>query len=133
MKLNEAHLLRYPSVNSISPYLLPIKSPTKWVLIGEEKPTCGQALNFQFNAARARRALTKWWAKDSLFCGKATPVATVHRTVAKSRLSSPFWSYLPTALDCPGLDFYLRLFLKWWAKMDSNHRPHDYQSCALAS
>ena len=32
----------------------------------------------------------KWWAKtDSLFCGKATPVATVHRTVAKSRLSSP--------------------------------------------
>ena len=24
-------------------------------------------------------------------------------------------------------------FMKWWAKMDSNHRPHDYQSCALAS
>ena len=24
-------------------------------------------------------------------------------------------------------------FWKWWAKMDSNHRPHDYQSCALAS
>ena len=23
--------------------------------------------------------------------------------------------------------------MKWWAKMDSNHRPHDYQSCALAS
>ena len=26
---------------------------------------------------------------DSLFCGKATAVATVHRTVAKSRLSNP--------------------------------------------
>ena len=26
---------------------------------------------------------------DSLFCGKATPVETVHRTVSKSRLSSP--------------------------------------------
>ena len=25
------------------------------------------------------------------------------------------------------------LYQKWWAKMDSNHRPHDYQSCALAS
>ena len=25
------------------------------------------------------------------------------------------------------------LLKKWWAKMDSNHRPHDYQSCALAS
>ena len=23
--------------------------------------------------------------------------------------------------------------ITWWAKMDSNHRPHDYQSCALAS
>ena len=27
---------------------------------------------------------------DSLFCGKATPVTAVHRTAAKSRLSSPF-------------------------------------------
>ena len=25
------------------------------------------------------------------------------------------------------------ILYKWWAKMDSNHRPHDYQSCALAS
>ena len=26
------------------------------------------------------------------------------------------------------------LFLtQWWAQVDSNHRPHDYQSCALAS
>ena len=25
------------------------------------------------------------------------------------------------------------LFTRWWAKVDSNHRPHDYQSCALAS
>ena len=31
----------------------------------------------------------KWWAKmDSLCCGKATPVETVHRTVSKSQLSS---------------------------------------------
>ena len=28
---------------------------------------------------------------------------------------------------------YYLLLKKWWAKMDSNHRPHDYQSCALAS
>ena len=71
----------------------------------------------------------KWWAKmDSLSCRKATPVETVHRTVPKSRLSSPqrflvvqpFWSLRPDLWN-------------WWAKMDSNHRPHDYQSCALAS
>ena len=31
-----------------------------------------------------------WWGRtDSLFCGKATPVETVHRTVSKSRLSNP--------------------------------------------
>ena len=29
---------------------------------------------------------------DSPACGRATAVATVHRTVAKSRLSSPFRS-----------------------------------------
>ena len=23
--------------------------------------------------------------------------------------------------------------MEWWAQVDSNHRPHDYQSCALAS
>ena len=72
---------------------------------------------------------TKWWAKmDSLFCGKATPVATVHRTVAKSRLSSPFY-----VSRIQLFAFHFGLLLKWWAKMDSNHRPHDYQSCALAS
>ena len=71
----------------------------------------------------------KWWAKmDSLFCGKATPVATVHRTVAKSRLSSPF-----SVSRIQLFASHFGLLLKWWAKMDSNHRPHDYQSCALAS
>jgi hypothetical protein len=31
-----------------------------------------------------------WWGKvDSLFCGKATPVAACHRHTAKSRLSNP--------------------------------------------
>ena len=31
------------------------------------------------------------------------------------------------------LTSYFNFLVKWWAKMDSNHRPHDYQSCALAS
>ena len=30
--------------------------------------------------------------------------------------------------------FFLRLpFGKWWAQMDSNHRPHAYQACALTT
>ena len=28
---------------------------------------------------------------------------------------------------------YTPMFKRWWAQVDSNHRPHDYQSCALAS
>ncbi len=28
--------------------------------------------------------------------------------------------------------FALAVF-RWWAQVDSNHRPHDYQSCALTS
>ena len=39
----------------------------------------------------------------------------------------------PSELYRPGLCLRLPFSLKWWAKMDSNHRPHDYQSCALAS
>ena len=39
-------------------------------------------------------------------------------------------SFLPLLF---ALVLWLTLCLKWWAKMDSNHRPHDYQSCALAS
>ena len=44
---------------------------------------------------------------------------------------SPSWAKPPylKALGQNGL----ALSSKWWAKMDSNHRPHDYQSCALAS
>ena len=39
----------------------------------------------------------------------------------------PFWTR-------PSRSWLLsKSFSKWWAKMDSNHRPHDYQSCALAS
>ena len=48
----------------------------------------------------------------------------------------PFESILACCLlelNRLGLDFPITLLLKWWAKMDSNHRPHDYQSCALAS
>ena len=35
-----------------------------------------------------------------------------------------------TKVEVPFCPFSFR---KWWAKVDSNHRPHDYQSCALAS
>ena len=76
----------------------------------------------------------KWWAKmDSLCCGKARLVATVHWTVAKSRLSSPFWLSRLYALQSLGLPSRSLVSKDWWAKMDSNHRPHDYQSYALAS
>ncbi len=75
-----------------------------------------------------------WWANmDSLFCGKATAVATCHRHVAKSRLSSPFFLINSKLCSFLRLPICLGRLEKWWAKMDSNHRPHDYQSCALAS
>ena len=44
---------------------------------------------------------------------------------------SIFYSPSAFTLRVPFLSFFP--FRKWWAKMDSNHRPHDYQSCALAS
>ena len=42
---------------------------------------------------------------------------------ALSQLSyTPIWYCLTTLQE-----------ERWWAQVDSNHRPHDYQSCALAS
>ncbi len=32
-----------------------------------------------------------------------------------------------------GLQVLRAIWSPWWAEVDSNHRPHDYQSCALAS
>ena len=29
-------------------------------------------------------------------------------------------------------DLYFSLSVGWWAQMESNHRPHPYQGCALA-
>ena len=34
------------------------------------------------------------------------------------------------AAFCP---LFFRRPFRWWAQVDSNHRPHDYQSCALTS
>ena len=45
------------------------------------------------------------------------------------RFSETFW-YFKMLQSSSHL---FTITLKWWAKMDSNHRPHDYQSCALAS
>ena len=107
-----------------------------WRLAGSNRwpPACkAGALPAELNPQIFIFLFLKWWAKDSLFFGKATAVATVHRTVAKSRLSSPFWRISLQNSIVQVLTFYLRFYLKWWAKMDSNHRPHDYQSCALAS
>ena len=49
-----------------------------------------------------------------------------------SKLHCVFVSSLQIRPASPGFDL-VPWELKWWAKMDSNHRPHDYQSCALAS
>ena len=60
---------------------------------------------------------------DLLFCGKATAVATVHRTVAKSRLSSPTNKVskkrpIKNAILLDGV-------FHWLPLLDLNQRPAD--------
>ena len=43
------------------------------------------------------------------------------------------FSYRFSFTLCSVFKVHPRAFARWWAKVDSNHRPHDYQSCALAS
>ena len=45
-------------------------------------------------------------------------------------------SVLPTAKPCLVSWFSLAVFFQktaWWAQVDSNHRPHAYQACALTT
>ena len=51
----------------------------------------------------------------------------------ETQWSSLFPRHFSQSLLSSILTLLSSIFWKWWAKMDSNHRPHDYQSCALAS
>ena len=45
--------------------------------------------------------------------------------------STPSYT-LPYGL-CVSRRFALAAFAAWWAQVDSNHRPHAYQACALTT
>ena len=71
-----------------------------------------------------------WWGMvDSLRCGEATAVATVHRTVAKSRLSNPPPKYPYQNKKHHPFGW---CFLFWWGMVDSNHRRHSQQIYSLS-
>ena len=53
-------------------------------------------------------------------------------TFSENSLIASFLLFLVNPLRWASLGFRIR-FIFWWAQVDSNHRPHDYQSCALAS
>ena len=64
---------------------------------------------------------------DSLRCGEATAVETVHRTVSKSRLSNPM-SSLTTKKP---LSVRIAV-ISWWGRTDSNHRSETQQIYSLS-
>ena len=69
-----------------------------------------------------------WWGRtDSLRCGEATAVASVHWTLAKSRLSNPSRYSFPECKKSSSfeLDF-------WWGRTDSNHRSETQQIYSLS-
>ena len=79
------------------------------------------------------RGFKKWWARTRFSAEKPRRLqqSTGLLSSAAFRVHFGFAClYFPEFCQ---LDSFLWLFKKWWAKMDSNHRPHDYQSCALAS
>ena len=90
--------------------LINIKSPQKFVLC-YLSVACSQFLAcFTVQFSRCR------------FCSLSRPDRNILRRILLSALE---WSFLCL------LSFSKES--KWWAQVDSNHRPHDYQSCALAS
>ena len=69
--------------------------------------------------------------RDLLFCGKATAVAIVHRTVAKSRLSNPSYGYLNNKISTPYGVLILLAEKEGFEPSIPFWGIHDFQSCAL--
>ena len=82
-----------------------------------------------------------WYPLDSLLPTKIIVTLPFEIVIfLKKELTIIFVSQLLFSFQGTSLVMSLRarspgtlIFITWWAKMDSNHRPHDYQSCALAS
>ena len=98
--------------SSVALFLLFRSNPLRWALNG------AWVLETQWN----NNQLSLIIASVNLFLVEISGIEPLTSCLQGRR--SPSWAKPP----------YLLLFdWKWWAKMDSNHRPHDYQSCALAS
>ena len=111
---------------------LPIESPAQRVSIGEEKPACGWALNFPVQCDPRKASFDKVVGQGLAFPRESHGGYNMPPACCQEPPFEPFCSFKPTALSSQTGLSNLHC-LKWWAKMDSNHRPHDYQSCALAS
>ena len=75
---------------------------------------------------------TKWWRWGGsnswpLACKASALPAELHPHILFSKRNIFYNIYRSLSIE------FLIFIKKWWAKVDSNHRPHDYQSCALAS
>ncbi len=69
--------------------------------------------------------------RDLLFCGKATAVATVHRTVAKSRLSNPSNKSTHKKTALPVAELFFMAEKEGFEPSNTLWVLHDFQSCAL--
>ena len=85
---------------------------------------CPDTIFFVLRAKQKQSILrysVSWWeVVDSLFCGKATPVATCIQHVAKSRLSNPLLLF--STLRVKQKQSIFRYSVSWWEVVDSNHR-----------
>ena len=63
---------------------------------------------------------------SSLFSFQGTP-ERISLLVGSSSSHTPLYGL------CASLTFATEPFGSWWAQVDSNHRPHAYQACALTN
>ena len=75
----------------------------------------------------------KWWARTRFSAEKPRRLQQSTGLLPSAAFRVHFGFSCLCVPDCRHPDSYSFVFFEWWAKMDSNHRPHDYQSCALAS
>ena len=100
--------------------------PLTSCLQGRRSPSWAKPPNISFLFCK------KWWARTRFSAEKPRRLQQSTGLLPRAAFRVHFGvNHFRTQLSRSWLLF--KTFLKWWAKMDSNHRPHDYQSCALAS
>ena len=118
--------------------LLAIRTPCSSICVSKIlRLVCAQYTNSSCLASHSSLFLYSVF-KVHLAVGSSRSASYLSYSASAACFLPPFWPRLPLPfpprVQCShSLRSHLARHRPWWAQMDSNHRPHAYQACALTT